>query len=206
MVSVMGSYQDNVLTAWKDVNEVAASLQLTGAAPAFRKAIAQTDFESLVPSWDFGSFSVYVLDWLEGHMVYVDNAQQMAVVGRSLWTILSQDYDVLDTFVEDLVRGANGVKVIDYDAGPYRAAGAAWRERNEGLTPAPDPVTALQSELEKLLARASAISESSERSSEQFQTLFTEVASVQEKMDGMQAQLKKMQSMLELVVETVAEL
>jgi hypothetical protein len=200
----MGRYQDSMLSAWKAVNTVTASMHLTGAAPAFRQAIAATDFASLVPAFEFGNFKVYVLDWLEGQMVYVDSAREFAVVGRYLWTIMSTHFPTLDSFVDDLSAGASGVKVIDYDSGPYREAGHTWRKMNEAMTPPPNALDALEQRLGTLLERANSIRDAGpERSNEQYQALFSEIAGAEEQAQELQERLDKMKALLDFTRGTV---
>ncbi|RYZ17204.1 MAG: hypothetical protein EOO70_02610 [Myxococcaceae bacterium] len=203
----MGAYQDSVLKAWKQVNAVTASLELNGATSAFRQAVAKTDFRDLAPAWEFGTFKVYVLDWLQGTMVYVDIANNMAVVGRYLWTIMCTDYEVHDAFVDDLINGASGVKVIDYNSGPYRAAGQAWRRMQDATVSTVDPMDALKTRLQGILTRVSAISDNpGERSSEQYQVLFTDLGGASEDLELMRVELDKLTALLDLARGAVATL
>lgn len=200
----MATYQQSVMTAWKQVNAASASLNLTGAASAFRHAITRTDLASLTPEWEYGSFKVYVLESLEGQLVWVDQTRECAIVGRRLYRILASDYDVLQDFVRDLSRGASGVKVIEYNAGPYQAAGAAWRAaQDDDTVAAVDPFGDLQGNIERVLARVQAMG-TAPLESEQYQVLFTELAAASEGYEQLQQRMQHLASLLDLARDAVA--
>lgn len=205
MVADMAS-QDSMLSAWKRVNAVTASMDLTGAAPAFRQAMSETDFDALTPSWEFGDFKVHILDDLEGVMVYVDQSRKMAVVGRYLWTIISCHYKVMETMVNDLMRGASGVKLIDYNSGPYREAGRAWRRLHGDLQPQKDAVVALEEKLKGILTRAEAVRAQEVRDAEQYQVLYSELGAASEAYGELEQALARLSALLGTAQDAVMDL
>lgn len=197
---------DSVLSAWKQVNQVTASMDLTGAAPAFRQAVAETDFDALTPAWEFGDFKLHILDWLEGVMVYVDQSRKMAVVGRYLWTIISCHHKVMETMVNDLMNGASGVKLIDYNSGPYREAGRAWRRLHNDIQPEKDTLVGIEERLQALMVRTGAISGVHDRTSEQYQVVYAELAAVSEALDEAKAKVARLDALLSTAQDAVMDL
>ena len=169
-----------------------------------RARMSKVDWSKQSPVMMYMDCKIYVHRDLEPGHFFVSNVNDVIVMGRETWATLGHDSVALHGVLRDMALGTDGMRFINVQAaGPYRDA--ARQEATDVKTDvihAKDAITLLTERCNKLIVNAAGLI--NKPTDLQLRIFWNELAEIDEELDRVRAEFKRLEATVELAKTAVA--
>lgn len=171
------------------------------AAKHLRAALDSSSWESKRSVMRWGGWTVF-LDRLDFGTVYVHQERSAILVGKDTWDVINSDTNLVMDFLNQMVRGAAGMKFLTMDSGKYGAAARALAtQRGDDVVLAKDAITQLDEHVRSLVIQAQGVN--GKATSVQLQAFAVRYADAELRFAELDERLGRLRALLDLAGATI---